>query len=562
MKRLLIVSILLFAFTSITLPAVAQTATVDPAAYIPARATIYIELRTDESGIAVLDGLTDLTTAISGMTQGSLIDDLVMRHVTELLPGVDFQADILPWLGERMALSAATTMGTNPQPDDFVFVLPIGDAAGAQAFVERVAGAAPQDAGGVQVYTIGDAKLGVGTAVMWLGTGTTIDSLFSFALENLSQDPSYQQVRGALPTDAAITAYISGSLIADAVQQSSSESSMPDAAVFWQAALRLHPAQSAAEDALLALPSLNGVGFAVQITETQVDLTAALSVNAQYPAPTLTTASAGSALLDLLPADSMFAFSSYDVPVVSLLFGGLFAPLASIDTQEILDNIVSGLEGTPAPTPTPTPVPELVTVDTILAELEPVVRQAESTMGLSRNELYALINGEYALAAFPNGANVGVALYLQSADPQRLIDTLDHVSHLLLTNPDPVEQLFTLEQTTISSTEVILVSSPNLSERLALGILNGNVLFITPESSAQHVTEAASDTTPSPATPLRDQFGSGQEAFFFADLPALQAAFSALVGEGESTPPPLSSVSGALDMRENGLFVLRISGTA
>lgn len=554
MKRWLIVGILLFAFTNITLPAAAQDTTVDPAAYLPARATIYVEFRSDESGLTALDSLTDLSIRLSGVAQGGLIDDLVVQRVAKLLPGVDFRADILPWLGERMALSAAS--GTNLQQDDFVFVLPIRDAAGAQAFVERAAaGAAPEDAGGVQVYTIGETKLAVGGSVMWLGTGATIDNLFNFALENLSQNPAYQQVRAALPADAAITAYVSGSLIADAVQQSTGEPGTPDAAVFWQAALRLHPAQSAAEAALLALPDLNGVGFAVQITETQADLTAALSVNAQYPAPTLTTASAGSALLDVIPTDSVFAFSSYDLMLPAFI-EGIGAYITAPVFAALGYPITNALQSTAA---TPIPVPEVVTVETILAELEPTIRQAESTMGLSRDELYSLINGEYTFAAFPNGElRIGMALYLQSADPQRLIDTLDRVSHLLLTNPDPVEQLFTLEQATIGNTTVTLIGSPNLSERLVLGILNANVLFVTLESSAQRIIDAANDAALSSASTWRDQFGAGQEAFFYAETNTIQNALTALVG---NTPPPFTSLSGTLDVRENGLFVLRVSGT-
>jgi hypothetical protein len=554
MKRSLIVCFFLLLLTNAALLSVqAQEAPIDPAAYTPARATRYVEMRSDESGIEALDALSETA---AGEGSETLIDSMVAPRIRQRLPDVDFRADILPWLGERFAMSAATAQAAT-ELDDFVFVLPIGDAAGAQAFVERVAsGAAPEDRGGVQVYTIGSSKLAVSDTVVWLGAGTTIDSLFSFALENLSQNAAYQQIRAALPADAPVTLYVSGSFVASEVDSIfGMPTSDPSLATLWQTALRLHPAQSDAEDALWALPPLKGIGLAAQSSATQADFILALSVNAQYPAPTLPSASAGSALLDMLPTESTVVFTSYDLGV-PLLAGAGVAALTTPVVGETFSTIINTLD-TSAATPTPPPTPGPVTAETLLAELQPALRQIESTMGMTLADLYPLINGEYAFVQFPNGEGSGQALYLQSANPQHLIETLERVSHLVLANPDPLEQIFTVEQTTIGNTAVTLVSSPYLSERLALGILPGNVLFVTQESSATLVLDAAAAAASSPHTAARDAYGTAQEAFFFLSGNDLQALSALIIGSG--VPAPFSSLAGALDVRENGLFVLRLS---
>lgn len=554
MKRLFIVGFFLLLFTNMAvLGAKAQETPVDPAAYTPARATRYVEMRSDESGLAALDALSQTA---GGAESGALIDSMVAPRIRQWLPDVDFRADILPWLGDRFAMSAATTQA-GTELDDFVFVLPIGDAAGAQAFVEHVArGTAPEDRGGVQVYTIGTSKLAVGGSVIWLGAGTTIDSLFSFALENLSQNAAYQQVRAALPTDAPVTLYVSGNFVASEVDSIfGTPTGDPTLGALWQAALRVHPAQSAAEDALLTLPPLNGMGLAAQSSDAQADFTVALSLNAQYPAPALPTTSAGTALLDVLPTDSTVVFTSYDLGV-PLLAGAGIAVLTQPVMGETFSSVINTLDANAA-TPTPMPTPEAMTAETMLTDVEPALRQIESTMGMTLADLYPLINGEYAFVQFPNGEGTGQALYLQSANPQRLIETLERVSHLVLANPDPVEQIFTLEQTTIATTAVTMVSSPYLSEPLVIGILPENVLFVTPESSAPHVLDAATAAVPSPLAAMRDADGTAQEAFFVLSGNELQTLSAIIIGSG--VPAPFSSLSGTLDARENGLFVLHLS---
>ena len=149
----------------------------------------------------------------------------------------------------------------------------------------------------------------MGASVIWIGTQQAVNDAIS-AADHLAEAPAYQKLRAALPADALVTAYLSGASLADALaqHQASSPAGSPSAETLLEAAFRLHPAQSAAEDALLKFPPLDGVGMTFEMDGSGLHLTAAVSVDAQYPAPTLTTATAGAGLLDLLPADSFAVF--------------------------------------------------------------------------------------------------------------------------------------------------------------------------------------------------------------------------------------------------------------
>ena len=181
-------------------------------------------------------------------------------------------------------------------------------------------------------------------------------------------------------------------------------------------------------------------------------------------------------------------------------------------------------------------------------------------MGMSLDEFYGLIDGEYAVAVFPGaGPTIGAALYLQSSDPQRLIDTLDHVSSLILTNPSTGAQLVTPTQTTIDGVDLTLLAVPNLAEPLALGVLDDHVLFLTLESLAPKVIDAAAARDQSaPALQWRDAFGRGQEALFYADLRTVDL-YNLRV---QRVPPlPIEAVAGSFDVADNGLFLLHLTAT-
>jgi hypothetical protein len=147
---------------------------------------------------------------------------------------------------------------------------------------------------------------------------------------------------------------------------------------------------------------------------------------------------------------------------------------------------------------------------------------------------------------------------LQSSDPQRLIDTLDHVSTLILIDPTAGTPLIGVEHQTISGVDVALLGVPGAGERPAIGILGGNTLFVTMESAVAKVISASTQPSTTPALNWRDAFGEGQEALLYADIRTIDLYST----RQERVPPlPVSTVAGSLDMRDDGLFVLRLALT-
>ncbi len=562
----------LFAFLMLVLtltlstPALAQTTTTSPAAYLPNDVPAYIEIRVDSSGQTALNQLGTLAFQLNGTanTQIDVIDMLVTSALSSSFPGLDVRTDVLPWLGDSVAI--ALSNGDSETFGSSLFVLPVRDSAGAQAFIAKyMPDVQPQSVAGVNVYQINDTELAMGTDVIWLGATPVIDAfLKSPMFQRLIDNPRYQKVRAALPVDAAVSAYVSGSFLAAAAadMEASQSPDAPSAAAIVEAALRIHPAQSAAEDALLKWPNLDGVGLALQVTDGQIDMTAILSLNAQYPAPTLTNATAGTALLSLIPGDSFVVLDSYDlsvttIPVAALTYLG--PAIGSIFTNIATDLQSGALLPTPTPTPSPTPAPPL-TADGIIAQVQPILAQAQSTMGLSLDQLYSLIDDEYAIAVFPGvGPTVGEALYLQSSDPQKIIDTLDHVSKLILTDPTVGTQLLTLSHSTVEGVDVVTVDGAGTSDRPALGILPNNVLFVTMESTVSKVIESANNQSPAaPALNWRNSFGDAQEALLYLDPQTLDLYATRTV---RNPPLPLTAVAASFDVQANGLFVLHLIAT-
>jgi hypothetical protein len=571
MKRPL-VFVLLILFLAVTSAGVlAQETPSNPAAYLPGDLAAYLELRSDDAGTAALNQLTSLGLGMSGIpaAQSDAIALLVTPALNSLFPGIDARADVLPWLGDRIGAGVLHTSGMPDSPaGETIFVLPVRDADAAAAFVGKVTnGAAKQSVGGVSVYKTDRFGLAVGSGVMWLSSPQGIDALLAAPmLERLSDNAGYRKVRAALPADAVLTGYLGGGFLMDMLAQT--ESLMPEGqptyGMIVQAALRIHPAKSAAKDALLAAKGVDGIGFALVAASDRLDLTAVLSVDAQYPAPTLTNATAGTALLSLIPNNSFLVFDSYDVSVTTLpilalaylgpVVGSTFnSVVASLETGDILTP-----RPTPSPTPTPTPLP--VSVESLIAQAQPAIQQIESFMGMSLEQLYALTDGEYALAVFPGpGPTLGAALYLQSNDPQKLIDTVDRVSKVFLTDPATGARVINVEHQTVDGIDVALLGDAGAGDRPALGVVNPDVLFLTNESSISTVISAAkASASTTPALAWRDSFGDSQEALLYLEPRTLDLY---MLRQQRQPPLPATALAGSFDARANGLFVLRLAVT-
>ena len=317
-----------------------------------------------------------------------------------------------------------------------------------------------------------------------------------------------------------------------------------------EAFLRLHPIDSAFKTALLSGAPIDGIGFTAQTTDQGIEAAVVL----KFDAP-LTTSNSPLSLAHLAPTDSFFVLDSFDLtaaPSLALVIG-VFAPVRG----EVSASVTASLPGavlTPPPTPTPTPTPEPLTAADLIAQVQPIITQAESLAGLSLADLYSLIDGEYAVALFPNGdSGIGEALYLRSSDPQRIIDALDRVSKLILINPDG-ERLVNIERSTTNGVEVALITPPGMSDRLALALLGDGVLVATTESLLPHVLQAAQSDNAAAWLPA---FSGAQQGAFSLDVRTLD--FYAL--QIHRDPPlPLTTISGTLDVRDDGALVLHLSG--
>ncbi len=226
-------------------PAWAQDG-IDPAAYVPSSTPVYLELDTSAAGQQAFTAAANLWLGMIGVpfqapdSQTAL--DLV---VANRLPAVS-SVDIVSWVGSRAALvlNEGTTLGIS----DFAFVLPIADAAGAQAFVDQLRQSATDQAssGSVTLYYADTYTVAVGSAVIWLGSPAGVDALFHAPPENLAQSPGYQRVRAQLPA-APITGYVNGAWLQSELAALGDQGSPALAAVV-EAALRLHPVEFGVQD--------------------------------------------------------------------------------------------------------------------------------------------------------------------------------------------------------------------------------------------------------------------------------------------------------------------------
>ncbi|HVU10563.1 MAG TPA: DUF3352 domain-containing protein [Phototrophicaceae bacterium] len=549
MKRLLLL-LLIGVLLALSTPVLAQTATVDPASYLPADTPLYAETRTDSTGLSDNDQIVNFGQQLLNPGQPTLPSSILLGGISDLLPGIDITTDVLPWLGDHVGIAAMSLDDTASQ----IVVLPVHDASGALAFITKAtAGVTPEAVAGVNLYTTSTASLLVGGNVIWLGAPTAISQFVKTPmLARLSDNPQYQQVRAALPANADSILYASPAYVAGVLASSPAASS---SVALFQAGLRLHPAQSAAEDALLQSPALNGMGLAFQMTGSNLQMTGALSVNTQYPAPTLPNASAGTALIHLIPGNSFFVVDSYDLATAAVPL--LEVALSGTPITSEFHALVGGAETTLPATPSPAAP---ITADALVTQFQPLITQVTSLSGLPLDQFYSLIDGEYAVAVFPGaGPIVGAALYLQSSDPQQIIDALDHASHLILINPVSGQQLMNVDHGTVSGTPITYISVPNIADRFALGVIDKNVLFVTQESTLQPVLDAAQKQTPtSPAVSAISAFDAGQEALFYAD-PRTIDLYN--LREQRTPPLPMTAVAGSVDVQGNGLFLLHLTVT-
>jgi hypothetical protein len=557
--------ILLFALIilGLTIPVQAQTAA-DPARAVGATTPLYLQMRTDEASLSAYQALFHAFARSGNQPlppQMNVIQDALNPALDVRFATIDVQTDVLPWLGESIGMAVFGSLETNPQaqqPTDYALALPVKDAAAAQAFVGRVAGEPVAQIGGAAVYAVELSYLAATPEMIWIGSPDGVTrTLNELAGGSLADDDAYNRVRSQLPTDALISGFVSGEWAGaqTAPLQTSLSPGFPSPASLLEAALRLHPAESDMEAALLQQPSFTGAGFTVEYVDEQLNVTAAALLDATYAAPSLTSQTAGAALLDLVPANSVLVFDSYDLSLLAVPYAGVFVTAPVVSTR--FDTIVSALQDPAAPTPTPVPPP---TADELVSQAQPFLQQIEAMLGMSLADLYSLINGEYAFAIFPVGesAQPGFALWLQTSDAERLLGLRNPIQMILgLSSGGAGVQT---ETTVIGEVEVHYIGLPGAAERLALGTLPGGVAFVATENSLNAVLAAANDgisIEQMSGFPGDDyqRLGTGQDAVLYADL----SAYTVLTAGTNTVTmmPPVGRVIALADAANDGLFTMR-----
>ncbi len=249
----------------------------------------------------------------------------------------------------------------------------------------------------------------------------------------------------------------------------------------------------------------------------------------------------------LAPADSFVVLDGYDVTTFSAAVAGvagLVLPVQAITAPPSAELVV--------PTATPAPPPDPVQV--LMAQVQPILAQGESLAGLSLEDLYGLINGEYLFTVFPSSdGGTGAALWISSSDPTQVIDALERASKLVLTDPSGT-QLVNVERVAVSGIPVAFVSLPGGGERLAIGATN-QALFFTGESFVQKVILAPAQSN---ARAWASAFETGQNAALYVAPRALDAA---ALQPPRNPALPLTQIDGGLTISSDGVFKLHFTGT-
>ncbi len=564
--------VVMFVLVVFTHPALAQEAA-EPAALVPATVSAYVEIRVDANLESDLQDLVRLGAALANRSADEAAAQVSFNTLLEqALPGVTFEDDILPWVGAHVGIAF---VGDLSQPDpDFAAVMPVIDSDAATAFVARLSSAFPrtETEGDATLYTNETYQLVSTPDFVAFGTPTGIEALMEMD-GALADDDAFNATRAALPLDPLASVYISGHAIREAVRLQTPDSGMgfPGPSELFETALRLHPAESAMEDALLQRPVLNGMAYAVYLTNDRLDITGVVSLDAEYPAPTLATGSAGAGLIPYIPQDAYTVFASYDSLGTLGIGAGSVGFLAFMGPAigNIFDEIIASFDATPGPTPTPLPTPTPVptpSADDLLDQVQPFVQQAEAFLGVELGALYELMSGEYAIAMFPvdnpDTQNFGAALWIQTSDPAGLSRVFDNAMAAAIKQMS-IGGSVTAEraQETINGLDMTVWSDPRTDETVVYGALADDVFVITLRSSLPAVAAASRgdgvlvQSRHWPGDLAGAEYSAGLEAMTYVDIGGLMKL------NPTNQESPFESLLAGLDLQADGLIVAHMTVT-
>lgn len=548
------------------MPAGAQDS-VSPAELVPANIAAYIEVQTGAEAdfreiVRILARLTD------DPNPEAQVEEITLENaVAQILPGVDYNEAVAPWLGETIGFAAFTGEASF----DFaqgVMIAPASDpaalASSRDALVADLTELSTQ--GEATIYELASgSRLAVLPNAVVLGTPDEVEAVLAVqaGAPSLARNDAFNNVWAALPADAPMKFSFSGEeLRAEARPEDLLNFSRTIEILF-----RINPVTSEMEQALLTADWFGGFGGAIALVDNRLDFTGVYVINAQYAAPTLPTDSAGAALFPYIPGDAVLVLDSYDATSVIMGVGGVV--LLGPAIQNVFDSIVTQLENpsmTPPPTPTPRPTP---TVDEIFDEqIEPLYTQVEAFVGTDIEELFSLLSGEYALAIFGGleGTLMGsdtmgltAGLWLQTSDPERVIELLDTSLERALAMAGGSNAPERREET-LNNRQVVIWSDPTMGDVIAYGILSDDVVFLTVGETAPIITQAAlgDGVLPQSATfpgDLIESWGSGQEGVLYMDANTMGMLYA------EPTLSKLESLVVSVDAQANGVFVMHLAMT-
>ena len=545
---------------------------IDPATLIPASVAAYAEVRVDENLEANLQDLVRIGARLSGDTprqaEAAAAEVSFDAALGEVFPNIDFAHDILPWLGGQAGVGflAAPEMAD----PDFVAILPILDQDRAEAFLSGLT-ATFQDVtlwGDATIYSFPEHQLVVTPTAVWLGTPPAVEEALAVRDEArlpLSKLDGFTQTRLALPAGWLASLYVSGPWLNETLSQrgSLSNAMLRPALEF---ALRLHPGNSRMEQALLGeVRGLRSLGLALDLGAGRLDATALLSLEAQYPAPTLPGPPAS--LLGYVPGDAFLVLDSYDLGGAALHIVSL--ALLGPYIGNVFEQIVEGLEDTAPLTPRPTPAPP--THEELMAQVRPFLRQIEAVLGVPTDELFTLLSGEYALAFFPvdrsnlprelRTLEAGMTLWLHTPDPARLVEVLDNAIIALEDTQGGGAGLVRVEETVGGVDVVTWRAEGTGGNLLTYGTLGRNTVFLTIGTDLATIAAAArgDGTLPQSAgwpDEVMADYTASSELLYYMDweeaAPYLDTTYD---------PGLFEALIIGLDLQDDGLFSLRATLT-
>ena len=176
-------------------------------AVVPADALVYVHLSTARERPAVKRA-TELVEAFPSLPR--LRDDLLGRIAAAGGPGVSFERDVEPWLGDEAALALLNARGSTAGS---LIVLAVSDRAKAERFLSRVAGtSAGTDHRGTKLRTFGNVSTAFVGDDLVIGPGASVREAIDAhggRSPSLARSGTYRRAVRTLPADRVADVYVS-----------------------------------------------------------------------------------------------------------------------------------------------------------------------------------------------------------------------------------------------------------------------------------------------------------------------------------------------------------------